>query len=101
MTTLQLFRESLYVLLNAVPQKLSLHTLYSELASLEGVRSVHHLNVWQQTTQLTVMMVHLVTDSRTDGSAVLQAASELVSGSRYNIDHATIQIEQQLRSLNI
>ncbi|XP_070854882.1 proton-coupled zinc antiporter SLC30A8-like [Drosophila suzukii] len=63
-------------------------------ASLEGVRSVHHLNVWQQSTQLTVMMVHLVTDSRTDGRAVLQAASELVSGSRYNINHATIQIEQ-------
>ncbi|XP_044248641.1 proton-coupled zinc antiporter SLC30A2 isoform X1 [Drosophila takahashii] len=94
MTTVQLFRESVSILVNAVPQNLSLRTLHCELASLEGVRSVHHLNVWQQTTQQRVMMVHLITNSPTDDNTVLQAASELVAGPRYKINHATIQIER-------
>ncbi|KAH8356913.1 hypothetical protein KR084_005475 [Drosophila pseudotakahashii] len=115
MTTVQLFRESISILVNAVPQNLSLRTLHCELASLEGVRSVHHLNVWQQTTQQRVMMVHLITseyvkqtdlqyhhhalicvaDSPTDDNSVLDAASELVAGPRYKINHATIQIERR------
>ncbi|EDV59866.1 zinc transporter 8 [Drosophila erecta] len=93
MTTLRLFRESMGIIVNAVPQNLNMRTLYLELGSLEGVRSVHHLNVWQQTTQQRVLMVHLVTDSRADGNVVLQTATKLVSGPKYNVKHATIQIE--------
>ncbi|XP_052842670.1 proton-coupled zinc antiporter SLC30A2 isoform X2 [Drosophila gunungcola] len=93
-TTVQLFRESLAILLNAVPLSLSLRTLHCELANLDGVRSVHHLNVWQHTTQQRVMMVHLVTDYRSDRNEILQAATKLVSGPRYNVWHSTIQLEQ-------
>ncbi|XP_041674421.1 zinc transporter 2 isoform X2 [Drosophila eugracilis] len=95
LTTVQLFRESIAILVNAVPQNLNLRTLHYELSSLKGVRSVHHLNVWQQATQQTVMMVHLAIYSRTDSTEVLEAATELISGPKYNIDHATIQIEQE------
>ncbi|XP_017061138.1 zinc transporter 2 [Drosophila ficusphila] len=92
-TTVQLFRESVAILINAVPRNVSMRTLHYDLASLEGVRSVHHLNLWQQTTQQRVMMAHLVIDSRADGNAVLQAATKLVSGPIYNVGHSTIQIE--------
>ncbi|EDW89826.1 zinc transporter 2-like [Drosophila yakuba] len=93
MTTLRLFRESMGIIVNAVPQNLNMRTLHLELGSLQGVRSVHHLNVWQQTSQQRVLMVHLVIDSRADCNEVLQTATELVAGPKYNVKHATIQIE--------
>ncbi|KAH8297240.1 hypothetical protein KR044_007895 [Drosophila immigrans] len=60
MTTVQLFRESISILLDAVPPQLCLKTLQHELASITGVKSVHHLNVWQHTSEFSVLMAHLV-----------------------------------------
>ncbi|XP_033233644.1 zinc transporter ttm-1 isoform X2 [Drosophila pseudoobscura] len=94
LTTVPLFRESVAVLLDAVPQNLSLRTLQRQLASIEGVRSVHHLNVWQHTAEHRVLMVHLVTEAGSNSEDILQLATQLVSGPEYRMKHATIQIER-------
>ncbi|KAH8416193.1 hypothetical protein KR222_010407 [Zaprionus bogoriensis] len=94
MTTVQLFRESISILLDAVPRGVNLATLQLELASVRGVVSVHHLNVWQHTSEHNVLMVHLVVDPLSDADAVLQQATQLACGSKFNIKHATIQIER-------
>ncbi|KAH8234090.1 hypothetical protein KR038_001294 [Drosophila bunnanda] len=94
LTTVQLFRESVSILLDAVPPNLCLKSLQRDLASLEGVRSVHHLNVWQHTSEHRVLMVHLVIDSHGDGEAVVDTATRLVSGSKYKVKHSTIQVER-------
>ncbi|XP_070140191.1 proton-coupled zinc antiporter SLC30A2 isoform X2 [Drosophila kikkawai] len=94
LTTVQLFRESVSILLDAVPPNLCLQSLQRDLSSLEGVRSVHHLNVWQHTSQHRVLMVHLVIDTHSDGEAVVEAATRLVSGSKYKVKHSTIQVER-------
>ncbi|XP_064547732.1 proton-coupled zinc antiporter SLC30A2 isoform X2 [Drosophila montana] len=94
MTTVQLFRESVSILLDAVPRSVCLATLQRELTSIEGVKSVHHLNVWQHTSEHNVLMAHLVVDLLSDSNAVLELATQLACGSKYNIKHATIQIER-------
>ncbi|KAM8711942.1 hypothetical protein ACLKA7_012453 [Drosophila subpalustris] len=94
MTTVQLFRESISILLDAVPRHVCLTTLQHELASITGVKSVHHLNVWQHTSEHSVLMVHLVVDLLCDSDTVLELATQLACGSKYNIKHATIQIER-------
>ncbi|XP_034479779.1 zinc transporter 2 [Drosophila innubila] len=94
MTTVQLFRESISILLDAVPHHVCLKTLQHELASITGVKSVHHLNVWQHTSEHSVLMAHLVVDLLCDSDTVLELATQLTCGSKYNIKHATIQIER-------
>ncbi|XP_060660222.1 proton-coupled zinc antiporter SLC30A2 [Drosophila nasuta] len=94
MTTVQLFRESISILLDAVPRHICLKTLHHDLASITGVKSVHHLNVWQHTSDHSVLMAHLVVDLASDSDAVLELATKLACGSKYNIKHATIQIER-------
>ncbi|KAH8372745.1 hypothetical protein KR009_004292 [Drosophila setifemur] len=93
-TTVQLFRESMGILLDAVPSSICLRSLERDLTNLNGVRSVHHLNVWQHTSDHKICMAHLVTDQQSDGDAVMLAATKLVYGSPYNVKHATIQIER-------
>ncbi|TDG50879.1 hypothetical protein AWZ03_002868 [Drosophila navojoa] len=94
MTTVQLFRESVGVLLDAVPRNVCLATLQHELSGIEGVKSVHHVNVWQHTSDYNVLMAHLVVDALSDPNAVLELATQLACGSKYKIKHATIQIER-------
>ncbi|XP_030376170.1 zinc transporter 2 isoform X2 [Scaptodrosophila lebanonensis] len=94
MTTVQLFRESVAILLDAVPVGVNLPSLEQELRSVEGVKSVHHLNVWQHTSEHSVLMAHIVIDPFADGDSVLAQATQLASGRKYNIKHATIQIER-------
>ncbi|KPU77314.1 uncharacterized protein Dana_GF13836, isoform C [Drosophila ananassae] len=93
MTTLQLFRESMVILLDAVPPNFCIKSLERDLSNIEGVRSVHHVNVWQHTSNHIVMMAHLVTDVQCDNE-VMRAAKRLVYGHPYNVRHATIQIER-------
>lgn len=53
-------RQSLAVVLDAVPNGLDVQRLSTELSCLPGVRSVHHLTVWSVTVDWNVMAVHLV-----------------------------------------
>lgn len=94
MTTVRLFRESVGILLDAVPSSISLRSLALDLADIEGVKSVHHLNVWSHTNNHSVMMVHLVIDFLSDSNTVLQRATQVACGSKYDIKHCTIQIER-------
>nr|XP_014099396.1 zinc transporter 2 [Bactrocera oleae] len=94
MTTVPLFRESVGILLDAVPSSISLRSLALDLADIEGVKSVHHLNVWSHTNNHSVMMVHLVIDFLSDSNTVLQRATQVACGSKYDIKHCTIQIER-------
>ncbi|XP_054089259.1 proton-coupled zinc antiporter SLC30A2 [Zeugodacus cucurbitae] len=94
MTTVRLFRESVAILLDAVPSSISLKSLALDLGNIDGVKSVHHLNVWSHTNNHSVMMVHLVIDFLSDSNTVLQRATQVACGSKYDIKHCTIQIER-------
>lgn len=100
MTTVRLFRESVGILLDAVPSSISLCGLALDLGNIDGVKSVHHLNVWNHTNNHSVMMVHLVIDLLSDSNTVLQRATQVACGSKYDIKHCTIQIERSSSALN-
>ncbi|KAL5289390.1 hypothetical protein ACFFRR_009495 [Megaselia abdita] len=92
-TTIRIFKESMDIILDAVPKSVPLETLQSDLEHIEGVKSIHHLNVWGLTLNNNVMMVHIVADSFTDTDIILQKAT-LLAQDDYNIKHCTIQIER-------
>lgn len=59
-TTVRLMRESIAIILNAVPGDLDVQLLHNELSCIPGVRSVHDLTVWSVSVNWPVMAVHLV-----------------------------------------
>ncbi|XP_037950209.1 probable zinc transporter protein DDB_G0283629, partial [Teleopsis dalmanni] len=94
LTTVRLFKESINIIMDAVPQHISLDDLESDFTNIEGVKSLHHLHVWNHTSNHAVLTVHLVIDLLTDSNTVLKTATQLAESNKYNIKHCTIQIER-------
>lgn len=97
--TWQLFIESFYMIIDAVPKKISLMQVHKFLSEIPGVKQVHDLHIWALSTQENALSVHLwiPEDSLTD-----KDRQELVHQLRdtFQIHHATIQVEKTLNYCN-
>lgn len=88
----QLVRESLDVLMEAVPSHIELEQLRDAMASIPGACRVHDLHVWTLTTGRHALAAHVVVDAGADGDAVLEAMRALLA-ERFAVHHVTIQLE--------
>lgn len=86
-----LFRSALDLSLDAVPGHIDLGEVRRFLLESPGIRGIHHLHVWAIGTTSTALSVHLVVDSTADQGLVHALARTLQD--RFDIDHATIQLE--------
>ena len=89
-----LLREAVDVLMEAAPRDLDLQRVEGELAGLPGVRRVHDLHVWTIGSGEVCLSCHLVVSDAGGATALLSDAYRLL-GSRFGIDHATLQIEPE------
>ncbi|MCE9629326.1 MAG: cation diffusion facilitator family transporter [Planctomycetia bacterium] len=87
-----LFRESLDLALDAVPRGVEPEALTAALAAIADVSEVHDLHVWGASTSEISLTVHLVTPDGADRDVMLEAAHAMLR-ERFQIAHATIQIE--------
>jgi cobalt-zinc-cadmium efflux system protein len=90
--TWTLFRDSLRLILQAVPVGTDPVAIRKYLESLPGVARIHDLHIWGMSTTENALTVHLVVPegSRTD-EFLLKISQELLQ--RFAIHHSTIQIE--------
>lgn len=87
-----LVKESIRVLLQAVPRGLDARRAETEMAELPEIEKAGHFHAWTLTDETVVATVHVVPSDGTD-PLILPA---LVSGwlkSRYDIDHVTVQVD--------
>jgi cobalt-zinc-cadmium efflux system protein len=89
-----LLRDAIDVLMEAAPRGLDVDALRSALADLEPVRSVHDLHVWTVGNGQVALSCHLVVPEERHATPLLTQAYELL-GTRFGIDHATIQVEPE------
>jgi len=90
---LGLARHSLQLILHGVPTGIDLDEVGRYLTDLPGVADHHHLHVWALSTRETAMSVHLVMpDAPSDNDRFLHDLQEALR-QRFDIDHATVQIE--------
>ena len=87
-------RESVDILLEATPNDLDMEAMVKDIRQLDGVLGVHDLHVWSLTQSLRTMSAHILTNdiSISRGAVIQGRVNELVSN-RYNIAHATLQLE--------
>ena len=96
--TASLFRQSTHLLFDGVPAQIDLAEVRQCLLALRNVVEVHDLHVWALGTAQIALTAHLVVDSASDNSQLLETAtSELHE--RFDIEHATLQTEQTLYAL--
>jgi cobalt-zinc-cadmium efflux system protein len=89
-----LFKESLDVLLESTPPKISASHVAATIEAITGVKNVHDLHIWAVEPRLIMMTCHILVDG--DDSALtndlLHAIRAQVSAD-FGIKHMTIQME--------
>ena len=91
-STWGLARESLTMVLQAVPAGIDADAVERALIGLPGVARVHDLHIWPMSTTETALTAHLVApDAESD--RLLVSARELLR-TRFRIAHSTIQVER-------
>ena len=87
-----LLRQSVGLSLHAAPESVDLGAVRAFLAERPGVAAVHDLHVWAMSTTETALTAHLVTPAGHPGDAFLAETAQALH-ERFDIDHATVQIE--------
>ncbi|MBY0407957.1 MAG: cation diffusion facilitator family transporter [Rickettsiales bacterium] len=87
-----LLKDSLRLILHAVPRQVDMTALRAYLQALPAVKEVHDLHVWAISTTGTALSAHLVIPTGHPGDAFLHHLTHELEH-RFNISHATIQIE--------
>ena len=89
--TWNLFRQSLHLLFDGVPDGVDLGAVQALLEALPGVERVHDLHVWAMGTSEIAMTAHLVMpEGHADDVFLADATRQLHD--RFDIEHVTIQV---------
>jgi len=89
--TWNLFRQSLHLLFDGVPEHIDLIVVRNYLESLPGVDRVHDLHVWAMSTSEVALTTHLVIPTGHPGDSFFQATIQYLH-ERFDIEHVTIQV---------
>jgi cobalt-zinc-cadmium efflux system protein len=87
-----LFVDSINLALDAVPKNIDIGEVRNALNSWPGVEDAHDLHVWALSTNQTAVSVHLVVPG--GGGDQFLAGVQQMLDERFNISHATIQVER-------
>jgi cobalt-zinc-cadmium efflux system protein len=87
----RLLRESVDVLLEAVPKHIRMDEVERRLRAVPGICDVHDLHVWTVTSGVIAMSGHVVVPELADHPRALAASHEAMGS--LGIGHATIQVE--------
>jgi len=86
-----LAKDSVNLALDGVPKGIELAKVSDYLGQLEGVTELHDLHIWAMSTNETALTAHLVCPGGSNDRFLHRVCEEL--SHRFNIHHATIQIE--------
>ena len=94
-TSFNLLREVIDVLLEAVPKGIRIEDVQRTIHAVTGVQAVHDLHIWSITAGMPALSAHVVLrDPNTDAHAVL-CAIQTELRTHHAISHATLQIERE------
>ncbi len=93
--TWSLFRRSLHLMFDGVPEHIDLAEVRRRLLSLPNVLTVHDLHIWAMATSETALTAHLVLRGEGhDVDATLSLATAALH-EHFEIRHVTLQVESE------
>lgn len=89
-----ILRDAVDILLEATPRDVNIKNMVNDIIRVEGVLGIHDIHVWSLTQSLRTMSAHILTDDLhiSAGADIQRQISEILQH-RYNIAHATLQLE--------
>jgi cobalt-zinc-cadmium efflux system protein len=91
-STVNLLRQVLSVLMESVPRHIEIAKVSEALASLPQVQAAHSVHIWALSSEVTALSAHVVLHDMADWREVLERLRALLH-ERFNIDHVTLQPE--------
>ncbi len=91
--TIGLLRDSVNLILGAVPHSVNLAGVRNYLSNIDGVKEMHDLHIWGLSTRETALTVHLVMPDRMLSDAEYEQIHHALEHD-YNVHHITIQVEK-------
>lgn len=93
--TWSLFRRSLHLLFDGVPDGIDITAVRQSLLNLNGVSAVHDLHVWAMSTADNALTAHLVIGTNTeDRDKLLSQAIEMLH-EQFELRHVSLQCESR------
>jgi len=90
----RVLRETMDILLEAVPRDVNLSALVRDMMHVSGVQDVHDLHVWCITSGMYALSCHTqIADLPPSQSASILASLESMLREKYSIGHTAIQFE--------
>jgi cobalt-zinc-cadmium efflux system protein len=89
-----LFKQSLHMLFDGVPDSVDPKAVHDYLAALPGISRVHDLHIWAMGTSHIALTAHLVMPQGYADDAFLQNATQQLHD-RFEITHVTLQVMRQ------
>jgi cobalt-zinc-cadmium efflux system protein len=93
-SSLKLVRESVDILLEAVPSHLDVGEIRDSIEAIPGVELVHDLHVWTVTSGYFAMSGHAIVTNLDRSQAILRQIHDLMH-ERFGVRHVTVQIEER------
>jgi cobalt-zinc-cadmium efflux system protein len=90
--TLALLRDSIDVLLEAVPKGVNMTHVREHILEAPGVEGVHDLHAWTITSGMNVVSAHVVLGPTAQAGDVLDYLGRCLSDD-FDINHSTFQLE--------
>lgn len=89
-----MLRETVDMLLEAVPRNVRVADVIRSLREVPGVYGVHHVHLWNVSTREHALSGHVVVHAATlrEGEAVVDRAQHMLED-RFGIGHSTLQME--------
>jgi cobalt-zinc-cadmium efflux system protein len=91
-STVNLLREALLVLMEAVPKHIEASEVEHAMSVTEGVGSVHDIHIWTPTSGMVALSAHVVMQDMSGWIVVLSKLREMLD-QRFGIKHVTLQPE--------
>ncbi|XP_061181421.1 proton-coupled zinc antiporter SLC30A2-like [Saccostrea echinata] len=91
-TTVKVLRDTLHVVIEAVPKDIEYHKVLNDIRSIPGVKSAHSLALWALTVDKNAVTVHISIDGSNDHQKILERTSRMLR-TKYKFIFTTIQVE--------
>jgi cobalt-zinc-cadmium efflux system protein len=89
-----ILKDAIDILLEGTPRDVDVQAMVKDIAQVDGVLGVHDIHVWSLTQSLRTMSAHILTnDLHISAGADIQHQIYEILNHRYNIAHATLQLE--------
>jgi len=90
----RVLQESTHILLEGVPRELKISDVAESMRGIEGVKDIHHLNVWAICSHIIALSAHVdIDDQSKQRQAEIIHAIEHMLHEKFFITHTTLQAE--------